>query len=144
MADKIKVGFYMDNKNFLTRDLHNIEAGNPGIGGSQYMQLLTVSYLASEYEDLEIILYVTAEQPFPENVEIRLVKDVTHAIACMKHDKCKVFVMSNWYGDLGSGTDVLQMIEKYRIRTIIWAHIFMNREQYAYIASCKYVPPESK
>lgn len=136
---QIKIAFYMDNKNFNGRNLNNVEAGNPGIGGSHYMQLLTAQCLAEEFEDLEVIMYVTKEQCFPDKIKINVVENLEDALKCMKHDKCRVFVLSNWYNDLGNGIEILRLIEEYKIRTIIWAHIFMNHEQYAFIAQCKYI-----
>ena len=137
--EKIRIAFYLDNRYITGRNLQNIERGNPGIGGSQYMQLLLVNHLTKRYADLEIIMYVTATQNFPEGVEVCFVNDMEDALRCMKRDKCRIFVLSNWFADLGEGNDKLLLIEKYKIYTIVWAHIFMNYRQYAFIASCKYV-----
>lgn len=138
-GEKIKVAFYLDNRYIADRDLWNIENGNPGIGGSQYMQLLIANHLVKQYTDLEVVMYVTARQNFTDGIEIHLVNDMEDALRCMKRDKCDVFILSNWYADLGLGIDKLRLVEKYKIRTIVWAHIFMQQQQYEYIASCKYI-----
>ncbi len=137
--EKTRIAFYLDNRYIVGRNLKDIERGNPGVGGSQYMQLLVVNHLIKRYADMEIIMYITAEQDFSDGVSVCLVHDIEDALRCMKRDKCRVFILSNWFADLGDGIHKLQLIDKYRIRTIVWAHIFMNQKQYAFIASCKYI-----
>lgn len=139
MNTRIRVAFYLDNRTIEGRNLKDVEAGNPGIGGSHYMQLLTEYHLAQQYGDLDIFMYVTTPQDFPEGIRVRVTKGFEHALSCMKEDHCRVLVLSNWYTDLGDGNEVPELIEKYRIRTILWAHIFMNYRQYAFISSCKYI-----
>ena len=138
-GDKIRIAFYLNNKNIAGRNLYNVEEGNPGIGGSQYMQLLTASCLAKDYDDIDIIMYATEKQRLPEGIKLKQAEDIRHALSAMKQDGCDVFVMSNWYEDTGDGIETLKLIEKYKMKTIIWAHVFMNHEQYRFIASCKYI-----
>ena len=137
--ERIKVAFYLDNQNIVKRNLDNVEDGNPGIGGSQYMQLLVAHCLAECYKDLEIVMYTTAKQQFPKGITVKQVSGLKEALVSMKQDRCRVFILSNWYEDTGDGTETLRLIERHKIRTIIWAHLFMNYEQYVFIGSCKYI-----
>lgn len=139
MNNKIKTAFYMNNNGIALRNLRDIENGNPGIGGSHYMQILLAHCLAQQYQDIAVTMYVTERQCFPAGIESKTVKGIEDALCQMKKDKCSVFILSNWMDVLGTGTEVLELIEKYRIKTIIWAHIFMNYQQYAYMSVSKYI-----
>lgn len=41
----MKIVFYLPNKNFKEVDCHNLEEGNPGIGGTEYIIQATVHYI---------------------------------------------------------------------------------------------------
>lgn len=139
MSEKIKIAFYMNNKGIVSRNLQNIENGNPGIGGSHYMQLLLAHSLVQQHQDVEVTMYMTNCQCLPDGIVGKQVEGIEAALHQIKKDRCQVFILSNWIDVLGTGTEVLELIERYRIKTIIWAHIFMNYEQYAYMSTCKYI-----
>lgn len=41
----MKIAFYLPNKNLKEVDCHNLEEGNPGIGGTEYIIQSTVHYI---------------------------------------------------------------------------------------------------
>lgn len=139
MDGRIRIAFYMNNDGIALRNLQNIKSGNPGIGGSHYMQILLAYCLTQRYQEMEVTMYVTAYQRFPCGISCRQVEGIEDALCQMKKDRCHVLILSNWLDVVGTGTEVLGLIEKYRMKTIVWAHIFMNYEQYACMSASKYI-----
>ena len=55
----MKIAFYLPNKKFKEVDCHNLEEGNPGIGGTEYIIQATVHYIHKlQPVDINIIVGV--------------------------------------------------------------------------------------
>lgn len=71
MNQKIKVGFYIENKRYPNVDCSFPERGNPGIGGTEFSQITTAYHLHQLYSDkLEILLLANLTDLLPPSLEV--------------------------------------------------------------------------
>lgn len=69
----INIGFYISNRNTGNVDCSDIFSGNPGIGGSEYNNILLAGSLESHYKDLNLTVYTDVKSPFPPNLTVKQV-----------------------------------------------------------------------
>lgn len=118
----MKVAFFLNNEYFDNcRDFRDIEKGNPGIGGSEYMILL-ISYLLSIRENgIHVRLYVSKTGMFNPKVEVMCVGDMEASAHHASDDGFVRFVFDhkrvNWY------KHPFQDLSP-RLKLIPWCHCF--------------------
>ena len=56
---EMKIGMYLNNEGHKNVDLHEINLGNPGIGGSEYWFYILAYYLTEYYKDVECVFFTT-------------------------------------------------------------------------------------
>lgn len=100
MNEKMKVGFYFENKGYPDIDLRYPERGNPGIGGTQFTTLALAYYLKKYYsEEIDVVLLVNAVGMFPDSLELCCVDNEAEAIASGEQKNCDIFVFKSRPGD---------------------------------------------
>ena len=118
---KVKVGFYLENKNIPKVDLSEPRKGNPGCGGTEYT-IVTLVYELARRQSAKCtpILFANTVERLPENFDIKQVPNVYDAARSAKEEGCDFFV---YRPCLSSEIDVLDLIEKLKLPTVGWAHL---------------------
>lgn len=118
----MKVAFFLNNEEFAScRDFRDIEKGNPGIGGTEYMILL-ISYLLTIRENgIHVRLYVSKTGLFNSKMEVMCVGDMETSAHHASDDGFERFVFDhkrvNWY------KHPFQNLAP-QLRLIPWCHCF--------------------
>lgn len=75
----MKVGFYLNNENISNTDLSNIEKGNPGIGGSEYLCVLIANELCKR-QNIDTILLADKNSKFPTTLKYAVCQNLERAL----------------------------------------------------------------
>ncbi|MEN8446887.1 MAG: glycosyltransferase family 4 protein [Cyanobacteria bacterium J06555_13] len=121
MNNKMRIGFYIQNKGYPDADVRFPERGNPGIGGTQFTTVSLAYYLKKYYSDrLEIVLLVNAGGLFPEGLDICCADDVVDALAKSEQENCDIFVFKSCPGDHG----IYKALENSTVKSIARSNNF--------------------
>jgi glycosyltransferase involved in cell wall biosynthesis len=74
----MRVAFYLNTEAVKGVDIRDVDSGNPGIGGTEYMFFLIAKYLSSA---MEVHFYATRIGAFPQGVTYHPVRDFADAAA---------------------------------------------------------------
>lgn len=114
-----KIAFYLPtNKHDV--DCSNIESGNPGLGGSEYLIILTSTLLSKSSDDVEICLYTNFKGQLP---------DCLTSVYCNGFadfaEKCR---QNNVYYIVANYTSIKRnvLVEYEDLKFIIWCHNFVS------------------
>lgn len=118
----INIGIYLELKNTENIDFTSIKEGNPGVGGTAYVQVLMATYLNDLYSNYRITIYVENEQIFPNGILQRRVKDDVDAIEKAYVDNVDLFIFVAKYHD----ENFYKLIDKYKVKSISWVHNYIN------------------
>jgi len=118
--NKIKVGLYLVNKGYQGVDLSNPEAGNPGIGGTQYNFITFPYYYMKFFDDIEFVFYAQIIDTLPTKFKAIQVTDVSNAAEKAKSDECDIFIYRPTQDK--EGFDFLENLKTIQIKTIAWIH----------------------
>ena len=69
-----KVAFYFDNSRISQVDCRDIESGNPGIGGTEYLFLLISTLLTKSDNDIDITVFNTSRGWIPECLKVQILQ----------------------------------------------------------------------
>ena len=130
----MKIAFYLPNKGLRNVDCRNLEGGNPGIGGTEYIIQATAYYILKQnISDVDIILgahfvdLINANIPV---VKIESVDDFIHKTnpdyLLFKYEK-KTYAQAN------------VAVKNTRTKLIIWAHNFIPRTELTRLSDDKNV-----
>lgn len=93
MTQKIKVGFYLNNRKYPNTDLRFPEQGNPGIGGTQFTTIATAYYLNKFYpKQVEILLLANITELLPPSLNVCYAKNKIDAIRISEQEECDIFI----------------------------------------------------
>lgn len=67
-----KVAFFIHNKEFANVDFRNPLKGNPGVGGSEFLIVLTAWQLSMRDNNLDVTLFAQKRGLFPETLRVFL------------------------------------------------------------------------
>ena len=114
-----KVAFYLDNSR-ISIDCSGFMSGNPGIGGTEYLFLITPYLLEQSGEkDLEVTLLLQKEMHLPFGYRYNVVGSIADAIAyCSEQDIHKIvvkFAYEDFYPNI-----FLTVSDK--VDVVLWAH----------------------
>ncbi len=76
-----QVAFFLDTRRIRSVDLRDVDAGNPGVGGTEYMFFLVATHLARTHQ---VSMYVTAAGHHPPGIRIVVVRDMREAVVAMQ------------------------------------------------------------
>lgn len=118
----MKVAFFLNNEDFdSSRDFTNIQLGNPGIGGSEYMILLISYYLSIRDNGIDVRLYVSKPGCFSQSLNVMCVGDIETAAGHASEEGFERFVFDhkrvNWYKNPFQGLSP-------KLKLIPWCHCF--------------------
>jgi glycosyltransferase involved in cell wall biosynthesis len=114
-----RVAFFLDTRRIRSADLRDVDAGNPGIGGTEYMFFLVAARLARTHQ---VTMYVTAAGTHPPGIRRVVVQDVQEATVAMRLAGEEILVLRE--------SEVLpnqRLLKSMTPRVLVWAHNFSNR-----------------
>lgn len=123
----MKVAFFCDfNKNF-NKKIENLEEGNIGIGGTQYLFMLIVSNLQKKYNSNkdEFMLLTNVELNINhEEIIYHKVEDIIEAYKWCEDNEFKYLVIRE--------NEILKFSEKYlknnKVSFVLWAHNYIGKD----------------
>jgi glycosyltransferase involved in cell wall biosynthesis len=115
MEQKIKVGFYLQNKGYLNADLRFPKKGNPGVGGTQFTTIATAYYLNQFYSDqLEVLILANQTKLLPPALNVCCADSVVDAAIKSEEERCDIFVFKSASGD----DPIYQQLSKSKLKAI--------------------------
>lgn len=130
-----KVAFFLDNKAFASVDCSDILKGNPGIGGTENMFYVISTLLSCRDNDLEVKLFITADQVLPKVVNFEIVGNLLSCIRKTDEEAFDFLVIKHDVKNIYNDT----LRNSSNIQFIIWAHVFMCFWELDYYAKLKKV-----
>lgn len=131
----MKILFYLPNANYKDIDYSRLEEGNPGLGGTEYVILITALLLSrkiiSQNLEKEFQIHVAAQNPNIDIPGISFVaaSDITDVVS-MNADYILFKYEKNSYIEL---TNALQIKKKkdtsIKTKIIVWAHNLIDRKE---------------
>ena len=116
-------------------DCSNINKGNPGLGGTQYMFWFICSKLALQYKDIDVSLFANNVELMPhflKCIEITSDKDVIRK--CMENGIDILIIRGPYISDL-----FYEQIQNTNIKVITWCHNYERYPQINQIAKCSQI-----
>lgn len=126
------VGLYVSDSGFSGIDFKNIDNGNPGIGGTQF-EFVLLAYYLSQDERYEVIIFHMNENYYPERCQHNVVNDFEEAVKNASLMNVDCFICQS------NLQNIVDYLEKYNQKAILWAHNFMRPHMIRYLAKCTYV-----
>lgn len=115
-----KVAFFLDNKSICDIDAYDLDKGNPGIGGTEYLFLLISSKLSERSNGLEVILYLTHNQVLPRSIKVSVVSSLEESIRHCENEGVDYLVVKHLIENVTS--PVLSSAKG--LKFIVWCHVF--------------------
>lgn len=127
-----KVGIEIPDENFSKVDLSTPELGNPGVGGSEYLFTLLASELKKN--GINVVIYHYSDNVLPLDSCAYIVKNNIEMVQKAQQDGIEILIhqvgkSENWYCTL----------EKTTIKSIAWAHIYLDYQELKRIRTCNNV-----
>lgn len=127
--------FYLPNSNCISIDCRNIEHGNPGLGGTEYMIILIATILSLRGK-LNVTLLLEEEGIFHPNLKTVVAGGFEQAyeIACrMKADFFVFRPLPCYFSSVAfSNTQNVKMIP--------WCHNFLSYQELLFLYRCDKIP----
>lgn len=123
-----RVGFYLDTLNIQTIDVREVDAGNPGMGGTEYMFFLVAAHLARTHD---VTMYVTRAGAFPAGLRCVVVSDLAEAAARMALNGEELLVLRE--------SEVLanrKLLGRLGQKLLVWAHNYSGHRILKACAAC--------
>lgn len=131
----IKVCFFLANGELSDRDFSNPEAGNPGIGGTEFMIWMVAYYLNKYYKNLNIVLLAQNIDTMPVMLDCIQCSDALQAIKICKEINGDIFVFKGPYHD----KSLFDLIDQLKIKSVMWSHNYESLLSLKYVMGCKYL-----
>ena len=125
----LRVSFFLDTRNVRSVDIRDVDAGNPGIGGSEYMFFLIASYLSKTHQ---VSMYVTASGLFPEGITYHVVRDFDEAATHLESEGESLLVVRE--------SEVLpnaRLLDSMKQQVLVWAHNYSRHKTLSVCAKCQ-------
>jgi glycosyltransferase involved in cell wall biosynthesis len=111
-----RVGLYLDTLNVKSIDVRDVDAGNPGMGGTEYMFFLVAAHLARTQD---VTLYVTHAGAFPEGIRYVVVDGLAGAAERMAGNGEELLILRE--SEVKANRKVLAGMPQ---KVLVWAHNF--------------------
>jgi glycosyltransferase involved in cell wall biosynthesis len=114
-----RIAFFLDTRRIRSANLRDVDAGNPGVGGTEYMFFLVAAHLARAYQ---VSMYVTAAGHHPPGIRSIVVRDMREAAVAMQSSGEDIVVLRE-SEVLPNGALLRSMPQS----VVVWAHNYSNR-----------------
>ncbi len=114
-----RVAFFLDTRRIRSADLRDVDAGNPGVGGTEYMFFLVAAHLARTHQ---VSMYVTAAGHHPPGIRYVVVRDMREAAVAIRSAGEEIVILRD--------SEVLPnqaLLKSMQQGVIVWAHNFSSR-----------------
>ena len=118
-----KIGFYLFNRDIINVDFRFPLDGNPGVGGSEYLIVLTAWQLSVRDNGLDVTLYIDNEGIFPDGLKTIQVTGIEDALEKASNEHFDTFVIDHKRLDW---TDNPFSNVKHGMSVICWCHNFVT------------------
>lgn len=126
----MKIIFYLDNRNIRNVNILNIENGNPGIGGTEYIIYSIVYYLSKEKsEDFEIKLGTQ----YVKNIFSDILCVQCNCISELIYKENPDYIIFKYESDVYKEASLCA--KKSGTKLIPWAHNFIKRSELTVLAN---------
>lgn len=123
-----KVAFYFDNSRISQVDCRDIESGNPGIGGTEYLFLLISTLLTKSDNDIDITVFNTSKGWIPECLKVQIFTSINDAYVYADNHGYDYFVFRPQIGE--TFEEKLKSSSFHgKTKLIPWCHNFLTYKQ---------------
>lgn len=123
-----KVAFYFDNSRISQVDCRDIESGNPGIGGTEYLFLLISTLLTKSNNDIDITVFNTSKGCVPECLEVQIFNSINDAYVYADSNDYDYFVFRPQFGEAFE-KELKSSYFHGKTKLIPWCHNFLTYKQ---------------
>lgn len=123
-----KVAFYFDNSHISQVDCRDIESGNPGIGGTEYLFLLISTLLTKSNNDIDITVFNTSKGCVPECLEVQIFNSINDAYVYADSNDYDYFVFRPQFGE-SFEKELKSSYFHGKTKLIPWCHNFLTYKQ---------------
>jgi hypothetical protein len=117
----MKIAFYLANSGIEDVDLSSPEAGNPGVGGTQFLTVSLPYYLSNHNSDsIEPIIYANSTARLPESIQTYEAQDASEALHRADRDDVRFYIWTP--SDTIEGREFIQNTDMYDVSVICWMH----------------------
>ncbi|MEY8687695.1 glycosyltransferase [Bacteroides sp. AN502(2024)] len=125
----INVAFYLGNNTGSTVNAINIENGNPGVGGTQYVMLLVAHYLSMK-DRYKITILSSREYILPPPIDKSLfVSSIDDLFDAMDILNVDILILREY------SNEIAYQIRNTNIKVIYWSHNYIDDSLCKFIAS---------
>jgi len=114
-----QVAFFLDTRCIRSADLRDVDAGNPGVGGTEYMFFLVAAHLSRTHQ---VSMYVTAAGHHPPGIRSVVVRDLREAAVAIRSAGEEIVILRD--------CEVLPnqaLLNSMQQSVVVWAHNYSNR-----------------
>ena len=123
-----KVAFYFDNSRISQVDCRDIESGNPGIGGTEYLFLLISTLLTKRDNNIDITVFNTSKGWIPECLKVQIFTSINDAYVYADNHGYDYFVFRPHIGE--TFEEELKYSSFHgKTKLIPWCHNFLTYKQ---------------
>jgi glycosyltransferase involved in cell wall biosynthesis len=123
-----KVAFYFDNSRISQVDCRDIESGNPGIGGTEYLFLLISTLLTKRDNNIDITVFNTSKGWIPECLKVQIFTSINDAYVYADDHGYDYFVFRPQIGE--TFEEELKYSSFHgKTKLIPWCHNFLTYKQ---------------
>ena len=118
----MKVAFYYFNIYPSTIDCSNVNAGNPGIGGTEYIMLLVAGALHKRDNGIQVRLYSSSPGNFDSSMDVKVIDNYDEAARDAAASGFEVFVINQevkWFREPFKGLPP-------SLKIVVWCHNFRS------------------
>jgi glycosyltransferase involved in cell wall biosynthesis len=124
----LRIAFFLDTRSIRSIDIRDVDAGNPGMGGTEYMFFLIASHLGKTHD---VTIYTTSPGLYPEGITIQEVRELSEVLEHLEAGKTSMLVLRE--------SDVLPNLNKLNAMTckvLVWAHNFSGHRTLEACVKC--------
>lgn len=123
-----KVAFYFDNSRISQVDCRDIESGNPGIGGTEYLFLLISTLLTKSDNNIDITVFNTSKGWIPECLKVQIFTSINDAYVYADNHGYDYFVFRPQIGE-SFEEELKSSSFNGKTKLIPWCHNFITYKQ---------------
>ncbi len=114
----MKIAFYVDNSRYAHIDYSKIEAGNPGMGGTQYLFFTIALYLKKKYTEDSFFILAPIVDSLQNVFDVIRCESTIESIKIAKENNFDILVIRSNEAD----SKIYETIDFYKQKTICWSH----------------------
>ena len=126
-----KIAIFIENSSINDINLSEIDKGNPGIGGTEYLMFMLANLLTHSDNGIDVTVYLEKKQQIPPSIKYKVCSSVKEALKDSEENGCQYIVLKHNAKHIT--TDALHC--KQNMKLIVWCHVFICFWELDYYAS---------